>query len=422
MQQIFNRHTRLKTSTFSGLTSLRRSSGFTIVELLVVIVVIGILAAITMVSYSGITKKANEAAIVSDLATAKNQFALYYTEHSVYPTGLDANNCPTNATVTPNPDTNYCLKSGSGNTFAVTIATGSTYTLTATKNSTVYKVTNDSSPVAAVLTCPTGFIAVPGSSTYGTNDFCVMKYEAKIQGNDNGAQTYSSAFVPESRASGTPWVNISQTNAITEAQTACTSCHLITEAEWMTIAQNVLSVPSNWSTGTVGSGYIYSGHSDSSPTKSLAASTDSDGYYGTGQTAVSSQRRTLTLTNGEVIWDLAGNVWDWTSGTVQTPTIQPGVTSAGYAWREWTAVTNAGTLAINPSPAGTGLTNANTWNSSNGIGQIYSSSDEVGLRGCLRGGAWGGGSGAGVLSLSSYGGPGYTYTGVGFRVAASSGL
>jgi general secretion pathway protein G len=34
--------------------------GFTIVELLVVIVVIGILAAITIVSYTGITAKANE--------------------------------------------------------------------------------------------------------------------------------------------------------------------------------------------------------------------------------------------------------------------------------------------------------------------------------------------------------------------------
>lgn len=37
----------------------RKDSGFTIVELLVVIVVIGILAAITIVSYTGITTKAN---------------------------------------------------------------------------------------------------------------------------------------------------------------------------------------------------------------------------------------------------------------------------------------------------------------------------------------------------------------------------
>jgi len=39
----------------------QKNSGFTIVELLVVIVVIGILAAITIVSYTGITTKANTA-------------------------------------------------------------------------------------------------------------------------------------------------------------------------------------------------------------------------------------------------------------------------------------------------------------------------------------------------------------------------
>ncbi len=44
-----------------------RSEGFTIVELLIVIVVIAILAAITVVSYNGITARANDAAIQSDL-------------------------------------------------------------------------------------------------------------------------------------------------------------------------------------------------------------------------------------------------------------------------------------------------------------------------------------------------------------------
>ena len=56
-----------------------------------------------------------------------------------------------------------------------------------------------------------------------------MKYEAK---NVSGVAT--------SQASGTPWVAISQTSAITTAAAACTGCHLITEGEWLTIAQNVL--------------------------------------------------------------------------------------------------------------------------------------------------------------------------------------
>lgn len=46
---------------------VRSSSAFTIVELLIVIVIIGILAAITIVSYSGLTQKATTAALQSDL-------------------------------------------------------------------------------------------------------------------------------------------------------------------------------------------------------------------------------------------------------------------------------------------------------------------------------------------------------------------
>lgn len=42
--------------------------GFTIVELLIVVVVIAILAAITIVSYNGITKQAREAAMLSEVA------------------------------------------------------------------------------------------------------------------------------------------------------------------------------------------------------------------------------------------------------------------------------------------------------------------------------------------------------------------
>jgi len=124
--------------------------GFTIVELLVVIVVIGILAAITIVSYTGISAKANIAAISSDLANAKKQFAMYYTEHGVYPTSLNGNKCLTNTTLTPITDTNYCLKPSSGNDITITGATNTAYTLTSVKGDLTYKVTNLQSPTASV--------------------------------------------------------------------------------------------------------------------------------------------------------------------------------------------------------------------------------------------------------------------------------
>ncbi len=84
---------------------MNKKSGFTIVELLVVIVVIGILASITIVSYTGITGKANVAVIKSDLASNSKKLGMYYTLYGLYPTALDGNNCPT----APNADANYCL-------------------------------------------------------------------------------------------------------------------------------------------------------------------------------------------------------------------------------------------------------------------------------------------------------------------------
>ena len=44
-----------------------KQRGFTIVELLIVIVVIGVLAAITIVAYNGIQSRARDSARVSDI-------------------------------------------------------------------------------------------------------------------------------------------------------------------------------------------------------------------------------------------------------------------------------------------------------------------------------------------------------------------
>lgn len=68
-------------------------AGFTIVELLVVIVVIGILAALTIVSYTGIAQKASAAALKADLSSASTKLELYKVVNSTYPpTKTDAEN------------------------------------------------------------------------------------------------------------------------------------------------------------------------------------------------------------------------------------------------------------------------------------------------------------------------------------------
>ena len=393
---------------------MKKNSGFTIVELLIVIVVIGILAALTIVAYNGIQGRAIAASLQSDLDNASKQLKLFQVDNSAYPTTNDCSSTPAAGSI--------CLKSASGTTytaFQTSNATNpQTFCLTAMNNGINYRTTNDGTPTVGTcsgvmlsgVSCPAGFIVVPGSSTYATSDFCVMKYIA----------SQSSATVPISQAGSTPWVSISQTNAIAYASNVagCTGCHLITEAEWLTLAQNVLSVASNWSSGTVGTGFIYSGHNDNAPANALAADTnDANGYSGTGNSSPSNQRRTLTLTNGEVIWDLAGNVYEWTAGT-STAGGQPGITGeAGYAWKEWPNVTTNGTNSTNPSPAGTNLSNASTWNSGKGVGQLYSYAGDSGVRGFIRGGYWGNSGLAGVLTLHLGYVPGTTTAPLGFRVS-----
>ena len=68
------------------MTKQTKSRGFTIVELLIVIVVIAILAAITIVAYNGIQNRAKTSAGQSLANTVAKKAEAYNTIQSVYPT------------------------------------------------------------------------------------------------------------------------------------------------------------------------------------------------------------------------------------------------------------------------------------------------------------------------------------------------
>lgn len=59
--------------------------GFTIVELLIVIVVIGILASITIIAYNGMQNGATASREISDLQSIDRAIQLYYVDNGAYP-------------------------------------------------------------------------------------------------------------------------------------------------------------------------------------------------------------------------------------------------------------------------------------------------------------------------------------------------
>lgn len=78
----------------------RSSSGFTIVELLIVIVVIAILAAITIVAYNGISSKAKSSAGQALTSNMAKKIHAYYTINGAYPTNCQLTTNTTDATGT----------------------------------------------------------------------------------------------------------------------------------------------------------------------------------------------------------------------------------------------------------------------------------------------------------------------------------
>ena len=63
----------------------KRQSGFTIVELLIVIVVIGILAALVITTYSGIQAKARNSKRQTDMQATQTQLEAYFAQNGNYP-------------------------------------------------------------------------------------------------------------------------------------------------------------------------------------------------------------------------------------------------------------------------------------------------------------------------------------------------
>lgn len=197
--------------------------------------------------------------------------------------------------------------------------------------------------------CPDGFVHVPADPARAgtTQDFCVSKYHMKALKKTNGVAhtngnvptTQLNDYYPASVANDRPWSNTSFQTARAKCSSLGPDFHLITNPEWMTIAINIENSPANWTGSAVGSGHLPTGHSDGSPNLYLPAS--SNDIFGCFQTnngnclmpasSDSFQKRTFLLSNGETIWDMAGNINSWVSPNLAGSVISYAVTACNDA-------------------------------------------------------------------------------------------
>jgi general secretion pathway protein G len=63
----------------------KRDEGFTLIELLIVIIILGVLAAIVVFSVQGITDRGNTSACKSNVATINTAVEAYYAKTGQYP-------------------------------------------------------------------------------------------------------------------------------------------------------------------------------------------------------------------------------------------------------------------------------------------------------------------------------------------------
>ncbi len=77
---------------------MRAKSGFTLVEILIVVVILGILAAIVIPQFTDASTEAKTSSLCSDLQTVRSQIQLYKIQHNDNLPGVTATGHATNAT------------------------------------------------------------------------------------------------------------------------------------------------------------------------------------------------------------------------------------------------------------------------------------------------------------------------------------
>ena len=83
----------MKTRTIHSARRLAESNGFTLIEIMVVIIILGLLAALVIPNITGYTEKAKHEKVRADIASLEGALELFKADNGFYPTseqGLDS--------------------------------------------------------------------------------------------------------------------------------------------------------------------------------------------------------------------------------------------------------------------------------------------------------------------------------------------
>ena len=317
-------NTKIKHSNTASNTptkpSNRFSSAFTIIELLIVIVIIGVLVAIAAVSYNGITRSAKESALKSEVKQISTVLELHKAKNSTYPTSLATNIPPIQS-----PD--------SANITYVQLDNGLSYSLTATSKA---------NPNISVVQTPT----------------------TSAQTASNPIQTITKANCPttrtmvrDARDNSTYWIQ----------KLADNQCWMLTNLAYAGGGTNTYNDVINQGAGTPGSNTINGPDNSGATTYTLAK------YYiptGANPTTEPTQPSTATDGGANAATRQYGYLYNWCAAmgaqntaacaNATTPAPDPAINICPAGWRlptggsggEFTALNNAINGGSITSPAG----------------------------------------------------------------------